>query len=293
MSAVRRIRVIPSAGAEASNDFDRVSNPALLARSIFNFESEERSRPYTASIRMSSLADVCIRERYLGVMAGEFFQQKVWTGLQFTFDLGHAIHDFLQNHPNYFGDRRLGWWRCLNCNYEYFGGRPQTKCVCCSAGRQCIRYREHAIDQTDPYFVTGHIDSFISVVPGLVRVADFKTIGSREFKTLKAPKGEHKIQVGGYMLTCQYDTSLPVKVDAKRGLILYVCKEAVVGELPIKVFHVDLDHMTEKYIRDTLGGFTDAIKTNTCPEAKAECLASKFQGTRAKACPMREVCANS
>lgn len=287
---MRKLRIIPKAGTAQESEFDKISNPSLLAHHLFSFNQVQDTIQYNCAIRMSSLATVCVRERVIGALGGLSFNRKNPVGLQVTYDIGHAVHNFFQTNKKYAVGKRLGWWKCNYCGYKYFGRMPKGSCPVCQASPKCIKHREHHLDLHDPYYVTGHTDDFFEVDLGDIRVTDYKTLSSDEFKKLTAPKGEHLIQVVGYMMCCQHDQTLPVRVNPERGLLVYISKGHCSDQLPMKVFHVQKTPFLENYVHTTLSSFKNAIDARALPEPKQECVSSGFGGTKAKNCPLKKEC---
>lgn len=292
---MRFIRTIPTGGASApKNNIDAVTDPQLLAHAILNLGVERTEVQYPAYLRVSMLHDVCVKERVLGYRSNAMFKKVVNTSLQFTFDLGHAIHDFLQNSDKYFGDTRVGWWKCSACGHKYFGKFPQMSCQSCSAPKRAIRYSEHSIRMEDPFRTTGHIDSFIEVTPGSFRLCDFKTINGDDFEKLKAPKGDHLIQVSAYQMLMEHDKTLPIKIHPTKGFVIYLSKKHTVKSLPIKVFHTTRNQVTDNYITNILSAFTEAINDpSVMPPPHIQCEQTNYTCYRAKNCAMLAECRQS
>lgn len=289
---MRLIRQIPTGGAQApQSSIDDVQNPQLLANSLLDLGGERSEVLYPSRLRVSMLHDVCVRQRVLGYRTKALFTKATNTSMQLTFDIGHAIHSFLQNSDKYFGVKRFGWWMCMHCGGKYFGRFPKSNCKECNSPPRNIQYLEHSIKMDDPYMVTGHTDCFLEVGPGDIRLADFKTITGEEFEKLNSPKGDHKIQVSAYMMLLELDKSLPVNINPNKGFVIYVSKKHTVKSLPIKAFHVERDPLTDRYIQETLSTFTEAIRDGvTVPPKHPQCEQTRFTCYRAKSCPTREEC---
>ena len=288
---MRLIRQIPTGGQAPQSSIDDVTNPQLLANSLMDLGGERQEVQFPSYLRVSMLHDVCVRQRVLGYRTKSLFKKVTNTSMQLTFDIGHAIHHFLQNSESYFGDKRFGWWKCLNCGHKYFGRYPKSGCKECKAPKQAIQYEEHSIKLETPYRVTGHTDCFLEVAPGVIRLADFKTISGEDFEKLTAPKGDHCIQISAYLKLLEMDKSLPVTIDPNKGFVIYVSKKHTVKSLPIKVFHVTRNPLTDQYIHDTLTSFTEAIQDERIvPLKHPQCEQTRFSCYRAKSCPVREEC---
>lgn len=289
---MRRIRTIaPPELKDSENSLESITDPVLLSHALFNLGASRQSTPYPASLRISGLHDVCVRERVLGYRDKSSTTRFDPLSLCVTFDIGHAIHEFFQNDGKYFRDRRIGWWRCLACGNVFFGKFPKTDCRNCGANREAVRYHEHAMALTSPYRVTGHMDNFMELAPGNIVVADFKTISGAGFKALTAPKGDHEIQVTSYFITLPYCQEIPIKVREDKGLLIYIAKEHQAKECPFKTFWVHKTDPIESYVRKTLQTFTEAIDDGvTVPDCHPECASSKFSNYRARNCQYVSQC---
>ena len=284
---VRKLRVtVPSVVQDALN-IDNVDDPLMLAHRLMNLESRQEEHLPDRRLRMSMIANVCVRGQLIAYRSNISTADYLSAGMRVTFDIGNAIHLFFQNSQSYLGERRLGWWQCLACGTKVFGRKPQKKCGVCGASDRAALYHEHALRMPEKIPVSGHIDCFLEVAPGDIRVLDFKTINGEEFEKLKAPKADHVIQVTGYMKFIQYDETFPVKVNPDKGLVLYISKKHVAKGLPFKMFHVQrlkiYEDLIDKKIDDFKRGLDD---TSYLPEPLDACVKTKFSSSFCRLCPV-------
>ena len=285
---VRRLRISP---ITARNPIDDVSNPTLLAHQLLNLNNLVEHQVYTDRLRLSSIADVCVREQLLGFRNSVERKTTLAIGLQITFDLGNGIHDFFQNHTGYFGHNSLAWWRCSACRKKQFGRKPKQNCPHCNALHGAFRYEEHSLRLPDEIPLTGHPDYFLEVGSGDIRVVDFKTINGEEFALLNAPKYEHVMQVTGYMEYLQRDETLPISVNPSKGFILYISKKHQTKTLPFKMFHVEKSIKHVEIIREKVSLFGQGLADPSfLPPVLESCRISEFLSGRAKSCPVAHLC---
>jgi hypothetical protein len=288
VGTVRILRVEPKVSV---NGVDSIEDPSLLAHSLLNLDTPVRQEGYFPKLRLSGIADVCVREQILGLRSSVVCDVKVPLGMQVTFDIGNAIHDFLQNAGMYFRDSRLGWWRCSACGEKVFGRKPKTRCAKCGALVGAIRYHEHALCLPDDVPVSGHPDNFLEVAPGDIRIVDFKSINGNDFDIMTSPKAEHVMQLVGYMHYIGFDTSIPVKVNTQSGLIIYVSKKHTVKQLPFKAFHVHRSLIYIDVIEKKVNEFKKALVADAyLPGLDMTCEKTNFSCQKAKYCPVVSLC---
>lgn len=287
--SVRKLRV--SSSTNVATGVDLITNPQRLAHQLLRLDSLVEENRYMRRLRLSNIADVCVREQLLGLRNDVIFKGVVDISLRVTFDLGSGIHDFLQNGANYLGENRLGWWRCSACGRKIFGRRPTAHCHKCTALPGAFRYQEHALRLPEGIPVSGHPDNFLEVAPGDIRIVDFKSINGEEFERLTAPKAEHAMQVNGYMEYIQYDDTLPVRIHRNKGFVLYVSKKHMPKSLPFKMFHVERNPAFIQVIHSKVADFTKGLEDESfLPAPSTKCLAAHFQSGRARTCPVVALC---
>jgi len=161
------------------DDPDTEGDTAALASYFANFTPQDETRPI-GTPRASGLYSCCIRKHVLGTLFKRREKSFVSFKDKILFGYGNAIHYWLQNSPDIFGDRRVGWWECSACGETiHFGKFPEVdNCRKCSARRDAFIYREHALE-ADSF--SGHPDMFLDC-GGAIRLAEFKSINGSDFE---------------------------------------------------------------------------------------------------------------
>jgi hypothetical protein len=275
------------------NSMDEITDPSLLARTMLDLPAQEEQVVYPRQFRASMMGTACVRERVLGYRSCLIYKKRIDIGLQVTFDIGNAIHDFLQNQPKYLGHRLVGWWECQACGHLYWGMRRKQQCPQCGARSRAYRYKEHEVSLTDPYLASGHQDMFWELSPVDIRIGDLKTISAKEYKTLSSPKPNHVLQVLTYMILSEYDKTLPVPLNLHKGFLFYISKQHHFKGLPFKAFTIDRSKLIreERFIRGIYEAFTRGVNDPTYfPPCLPSCLESNFTSRMAKDCPVRQAC---
>lgn len=275
----------------ALDDLDGITDPQLLAHALLQVDTEAEEHGYAPRLRCSSLHQVCVRERLIGFRENLKNRSYNGIGLQVTFDIGNAVHFYLQNSPRYFRDMALGWWECMACGHRYFGRRRKKKCPDCGAHPRAFFYKEHFLKLDEPYLLSGHTDDLLEVHRGDARVTEFKTINGDEFDRLTGPLANHVIQVTGYLMGLPHDRNLPIRVNPDKALILYVSKAMKVGKFPMKAYHVRKSAPVVDAIEKDLEEFKRGMEDRSyLPDPMEGCRAAAFKAGRAKWCPARTYC---
>jgi hypothetical protein len=240
--------------------------------------------------RASTLYDACMRMYVIGTK--EMKSLKNWSSVKgrITFGIGNAIHYWVQNDPDLFGDKRRGWWKCLACGKVVgFGAPPTKKCRFCKAKKEAIQYHEHYFKMNGPLFVTGHIDMFIKKEDAL-RITEVKSIGGAAFEELVAPLVGHEYQLQTYMWAMSKQDRLPIDTDL--GYVLYISKRHAGKTFPVKMYPVERDPKTIHRIENKLQVYADGVASypRKLPPPIRECLGGKFSNYRAKSCPCLKEC---
>lgn len=279
-------RVVASSGTEES--IDGIKDPIRLAHDLTGLTSDKCETPYLSYIRASSLFNACVREKVLGFQNSVSAVERTDVSLRVTFDIGNAVHAWLQNSDQYFGIRKIGWWVCTHCGDERFGKPRLTSCEVCS-GKLFI-YREHAFCMSNPFRVTGHMDLMLECGPGDIRVSEIKTIAGEEFSKLTSPRADHVFQVTTYLMLAEMDESLPVRVNSRKSLLIYVSKGHQKNSFPMKIFHVERDASVEALIVEKLLDFTKGIRDGKVSAPHPDCSKSDFKSYRSRICPVVSIC---
>ncbi len=286
---VRRV----STNVESKSDQQQTQDPYALAHKLINWSSKSSAIVYSRYLRSSTIYDSCVREQALGYMHSERFHYKhVPVSMSATFEIGNAVHFWLQNQPKFFGDRLIGIWTCLACGSSRFGRRPKTKCLKCGASPSSSVYTELTLKVGPPLYGQGHVDLLLEVDPGRIYICDIKTIAGDSFKALDEPLIQNVYQVVDYMLLMLNGGAkdIPVSVQTDKALVLYVPKAHQSTAFPGKAFWVQRDGFIEEAILSKRRQFAKAVETGKLPEPLTECKASKFAAYRSRQCALMELC---
>lgn len=274
-------------------DIEKAGDPEAVLTQLVSVEDIAKKKRLIYP-RASGIYKDCMRAYALGNLNKLKANEFISFSRQLTFDIGNAIHEWLQNSNNYFGEQRRGYWKCLSCNYKTNFSKPRKEnCPQCNARPTAFKYEETLLLLKDPYNISGHPDLFIEPThsEGLIRIMEFKTMEGDKFASLRAPLIEHVWQVNAYMWMCNEDLTLvPPRIDSKLGYITYISKKEKRGMLPMKTFLVRRDQDIIDDIKKKLDVFNQAIKTKTPPQPLLECVKTGFNGWSAKFCPIRDFC---
>lgn len=274
-------------------DIEKSGNPEAITTQLIRVKDVSRPKRIIYP-RASGIYKDCMRAYALGNLYKLKVNEYITFARQLTFDIGNAIHDWLQNSNDYFGEQRRGYWKCTSCNrLTYFSSPRKENCVNCGARPSAFRYEEALLILKEPYNISGHPDLFLEPehIKGTIRIMEFKTMEGEKFAALKAPLIEHVWQVNTYMWMCSEDpTILPAKIDNKLAYITYIAKKEKRGMLPMKTFLIRKDEDVIDGIKKKLEVFNKAVKTRIPPTPLLECVKTGFNGWSSKYCPVREFC---
>lgn len=245
--------------------------------------------------RASSLYDACLRMHVIACKSNQHYHSVEDTSpnTAITFGFGNAVHYMIQNTPNFFGDRRVGLWKCSACqNVLYFGRPPKNKCNKCGAHPNAIMYHEFGFQPRNPLYCTGHTDMFLHVDAPKARPLEIKTIKDEAFDDLVAPLASHEFQIQTYFVLGEKDPFLMNHVDNQKGYILYVGKKIRKDSMPYKMFHITRTKSSSKSVTDRLDIFKKGYDQfpNNLPEPVNACSNSGFTSWKAKRCPCLGEC---
>lgn len=278
--------------AKSSSDCGVSSDPVRNAMRLIHFyKTDSDYSGYDGYMRASTIAVACPREEYLGYKYNLVRRDMAASdpSLRVVFDIGTAVHKFIQNNRSYFGDSRIGWWKCLACGSKVFGRMIDSmSCERCGAGISAIEYHEHSFRLDSPVRVSGHVDMLVDF-GGAVRILDIKTIDRDAFLDLDTPHHNNVLQVICYMNYINM-SGIPVKVAEDYALLLYVSKGYTKNSFPMKCFVVKNDEFLFRSVEAKLKAFTDAVNYGILPKPMDECVRSDFSVYRAKVCPASDVC---
>lgn len=281
----RKNKTVPLAINEESDDPVVVASESVPLLS--EFEKSVISYP-----RASSLHSACMRMHVIGTVLEKEKISKANISLRLTYGIGNALHRWIQNEPDVFGDKRRGWWRCTACNtILYFGAPPKKKCSKCGARPEAMIYHEHYMRITKPYHVTGHPDLFI-YKNKTFRVVEAKTMNPKDFDKLVAPLAEHEWQILTYMWGLQKDKRMPVEIDKTVGYVAYIAKKLTVKEFPIKMYPVAYSEQVIKRITAKLRVYDKGVQNypNSLPVLDEACERQELAGYKTRFCPVGTQC---
>mgnify|MGYP002346241813 FL=1 len=272
---------------------EKSGDPEAITTQLLNINSIQRDKRIRYP-RASGIYKDCMRCYAIGNLYKAKAKEYIPFARQVTFDIGNAVHRWLQNSPDYYGEQRVGYWKCLSCNHITHFSRPRaTPCDRCGANSSAFEYSETLLILKDPYNISGHPDLFLDTAhaKGKIRIVEFKTIDGDKFNSLRAPLVEHVWQVNAYMWMCHEDpVQIPAKIDTKVSYVVYISKKEKQGTLPIKTYLVKRNPEIITEIKQKLEIFNTAIKTKTLPPPYLECIKTGFNSWTSKFCPLKEKC---
>jgi len=269
-----------------------IDDPAALAASHINMRAVENVAYTIGKPRASSILVSCIRMHVIGTV--NKIQKKEWSSARsrVLFGYGNAYHYWIQNKPDFYGRRRIGWWKCQACQkVMFFGFPPKQPCGHCGAAREAGVYHEHHMDLNGAHPMSGHPDLFLDV-NGLIRVNELKSINGEEFEKLKGVKAEHEAQTQTYMWGCGLDKSIPIKIDTQVGYVTYISKKYRTKTLPFKMFRIKKNAAILRTIKAKARSYRVGVEDypKYLPELDSQCASHNLRNYKAKVCPCREEC---
>lgn len=263
------------------------SDSQALASALVRLPSDPTTR-YIGAPRASSLYACCIRQHVLGTKHRAKKTEYLSFKEKLRFGWGNAVHYWLQNFPDAFGDARRGFWKCRACGeVSDFGPPPLHACANCGANPEAFEYLEHTILLKEPPF-SGHPDMFLERRTGVLRICEFKTMEGDLFEKLVAPQIDHVWQLTAYMWGCERQGVIP-RLDCQNGYLFYFAKKEKQDMFPVKCFLVKRSYVTIQEIQIKLFEYQNG-KRGVLPSCHKECWDTKFQHYRAKACPVLKIC---
>lgn len=290
MAFTRKLRVADSQMCSGLTAAEKAGDEIVVASENISLNWNSETHPI-GKPRASSLYQACMRAHVIG--SKENLSQKRWAsfGQKLIFGFGNAIHEWAQNSPDLFGERRFGWWRCAACNKVlYFGPPPKSPCPFCKAKVGAIRYHEHFFNMHGDLLVSGHLDLFIKKM-AMFRIVELKTMNDKDFLELIVPLVAHSWQIQTYMLGAN-ESNLPVNIDTNLGYVLYISKKWKKGQFPIKMYPVKKDEHLILRIKKKLGTFKLGMADypGSLPDLIGECKRGELRNYRAKFCAALPFC---
>lgn len=275
---------------------DKIEDPKILSNHLLNTKASYRRKKYS-HIRISELGSFCPRCYAIGYLTDTATEDFTNFALHQQFDLGSALHWYMQNHSKVFKDVIVGNWVCKGCNNlrknsdgsNYFGSKPKSNCETCGALPGATEYKEFYFRINEPYRVTGKIDAVLHK-DGVYRFSDFKSYFEKPEGGF--PNGKDVTQIAGYAFFYNYvqpEKKFPVDIDTDYIYLHYISKKFSYKEsiltYPIRPSQAMIDEIIKR-----VSEFTEATKTGNIPAAFDVCAKSKFSKGKAKQCPFSETC---
>jgi hypothetical protein len=271
------------------DDYEINLPPDALAGTLIDL-SPRRETKTSFMPRASSIYTECMRRLALATLHRKSEKTSINLQQRLTFGIGDAVHSWLQNDPNVFGDRRRGWWKCLACGgIREFGPPPTKRCPDCNALPGAYQYHEGLVK--GPISITGHTDMFLQKKNGILRVAEFKTISGVQFSKLLVPSIDYVWQVMTYMYAYSQSDALPCKIDTKYAYLFYFSKQHQSKTMPVRCFPIRYDPKIVKQIKQKVRLYEISVESEgkKIPKRHDDC--SRNPGCyRASACIVRKEC---
>lgn len=251
---------------------DSISDPTKLPHHLLDNYGGRRSERRYRSLRLSEIDGACPREWVLGHLLDLSYFQNVPIANLWQMNMGSILHWYIQNDPTFFGDRLVGWWRCMACGYERrFGVRPKEPCEKCHAHPRVTEYMEYMFRLRSPYRVVGKIDLILRIAPRVYRYGEIKTCS----KDMTNPDGSHVAQTASYNYFSRYDTTLPITIDRSACYIFYFNKKFNFKG-PVKTFTIKPTERLINPLKAKAGMITEGINNRTLPGVLTACVNLNF-----------------
>jgi hypothetical protein len=273
---------------------DKVEDPKILSHQLLNTKKSFRYKAYT-HVRISEISKFCPREYAIGYQTDSKQTSFVEFPMQQQFDLGSAIHWWLQNKSKVFDI--YGWWKCKSCQTtrlnkygtKYFGPKPKTPCLNCNAHHEATEYEEFYFRVDSPYRVVGKIDGII-VKDDVYRFVDFKSYWEQP-KT-GFPNGDDVAQLASYAFFYSQlpsELQFPVPIDTESSYLHYISKKFSYSDSILTYTVKQNDKMINK-IKEKVAAFTRAVDDGSVPEPLDYCIRNKWESGRSKQCFLSDIC---
>lgn len=281
--------------AKTNTTIDGVEDPNILTSQIANTKPTWRGKKYN-QVRISEIGTFCPREYALGYKTETKAENFIQPALEHIFDLGSALHYWLQNKSKRFKKTLHGYWYCMACRTyrmnadgtKYFGPRPNSKCESCVAHKEATIYSEYMFRLTKPYRIVGKVDGVIEK-EGVYRFVDFKSYDTKK----EFPLEKDVAQLSAYMYFYKHipeEDKLPVPIDTTKGYLIYVGKSFSYKDY-LLTYTINKDEKLISAIKNNVAQFTDCVdKGKSIPKPLDCCIKNKWEKGRAKNCYMKDVC---
>lgn len=272
---------------KAKKKKDEVSLAGVLQRQRLRLNKKLKPRPQSHSFSPSTITyNLCPRAK-IAQLAGKatLYNDIPTPKLRFRFDLGHAIHEIIQN---YYWDCNMleGTFSCERCGAKFWARSPLTCPECIDAKRKQLKFEEIVL-KDEKYRISGRCDGYVWVETGKNKeekhIQDIKSIQNRLpsmpeqawcFEDLdeRGPKPDHVAQLTLYMYIS----------GVHHGHLLYVSTNSQ----QIKSFYVPYDEaVIQPYLNEISSIIDAAERWKSGEEIELPAPCSK------KDCPCEEIVA--
>lgn len=267
---------------------DSITDPTKLPYHLMNDYNGRRQERRYQNLRISEIDGACPREWVLGHLLDLSYWSSVPVANLWQMNMGSILHWYIQNDPAFFGDKLVGWWKCMACGHvRRFGVRPDEPCEKCHAHPRVTEYMEYMFRLSKPYRVVGKIDLILRIAPRVYRFGEIKTCS----KDVGSPDGSHIAQAVSYNYFSRYDDTLPIQIDRSTVYIFYFNK-MFNFKGPIKTFPVKPTERLVNPLKVKAAMVTEGVNTRTLPDALTACVNVNFSNKsgRSKQCGIPAEC---
>ena len=267
---------------------DSITDPTKLPHHLLdNYKGSKQERRYK-NLRLSEIDGACPREWVLGHLMDLSFWSSAPIANLWQMNMGSILHWYIQNDPAFFGDRLVGYWKCMACGYDRrFGVRPKEPCEKCKAHPRVTEYNEYMFRISAPFRVVGKIDLILRIAPRIYRFGEIKTCS----KDVSNPEGAHVAQTVSYNYFSRYDNNLPIQIDRSTCYIFYFNK-MFNFKGPTKVFPIKPTKILVNPLAAKARLITEGINSRTLPDPLTPCINVNFSknSSRPKRCGIPQEC---
>ena len=207
----------------------------MLQRERLRWKKRQKPYPASKNFSPSSLTYALCERAKVAQLAGfhTLYHEAAAPKLQLTFDMGHAIHDIMQN---YFWEADVleGEFRCIKCEKSFWAVSPKECPFVKSHSKRHLQFKEIALVHPH-YQLKGRADGIV-LFDGEQHYMDIKSIANSSanphekqltFEKLdeEGPRDSHVVQLMLYMFMQQQNPDYP-ELDIKKGHLLYVGKNS-------------------------------------------------------------------
>lgn len=265
-----------------------MSGEDLVLAPLLSSKFEQHSFRHGGYIHVSDLLYKCIRKiAFSELLQEDIRAETIWPGRGVTFELGHAVQNYVTRLLKMNAPRQLyGNWECpcetLQIPLSVWDDAKSHVCRVC--GKPPTEYKEMVI-RNDQYMITGSVDIGL-LIEEYLYVNECKSMSAKQWNVIVRPKPEHLLQSLFYWwLFKEAGVSLWDRVS-----VIYVNKEFMWSGSPFKEFA-----FTPSIVVDRLDDFFHEAsqliafrKDNSKLPSRINCAA--LNSPDAKECQFRQVC---